>query len=453
MNRFNMTIDVSVIIQNIKKHLVKILLWAVIIASIAAVAVDILMPATYTATVTFSIWGNEYNYSSYAIRLMNSGVNRYVTLMGSEAFAAELKNYLGDEELPGTITTETAYGASVLNVKCTANSAADAMRMARGVRKVYRNLTDAIDSTYSMHPLGMDDADIIYNAKGMYLLASILIFLLVFFGGMFLVILFTVFDGKVQNLKQAESDIEVPLLGSVVHEKKKKNMLITNNLVSLPYVESYHKLAGAVQDELRQKQCKTVMITSALENEGKSTVAANLALSLAKIGMKVVLVDADLRKPSQHKIFEQNNPGNIADYLVTGQAEGNLVARQVAENLVCCFAAKPSENADTLLESTRMKKLLKFFSNSADVVLVDTSPACVTRDAQVLAEIVDASILVVRYESAPVSQINSAVDTLNTGKSELLGFVFNDNMVAVKQTNNGKANYYSSNYAKKYTRG
>lgn len=118
--------------------------------------------------------------------------------------------------------------------------------------------------------------------------------------------LFSFLRDTVKNEAEFTRKIDADLLGVVYHEKKKKNssMLITNPARSFLYVESLKRIASRVRGRLDRKGGKVLLVTSVAENEGKSTLAANLALALAEEQNRVLLLDCDFRQPALHKIFE-----------------------------------------------------------------------------------------------------------------------------------------------------
>ena len=160
------------------------------------------------------------------------------------------------------------------------------------------------------------------------------------------------------------------------------------------------------------------MITSLYENEGKSTVAVNLALALAKRNKKTLLIDCDLRKPACALILGQNRlNGSLSDVL-TGKAElSSALHRHRSSGLYLLTTNKSLRSATNLMNSEGMKKLLAQVSQEFDVVILDTPPMSMAPDAEVLSDQCDASLLVIRQNVALTSELNDAVAILDRSKS------------------------------------
>lgn len=166
-------------------------------------------------------------------------------------------------------------------------------------------------------------------------------------------------------------------------------------------------------------------MTSTLENEGKSSIAANLALSLAKNDHTVLLIDADIRKPSIHKIFEcSNTTQNLNNYL-EGNATWDQQVTYLKENLFLMCAKQDLDNASELLGSTEMANLIKRTSQVFDYVIIDTSPTYGLNEPLELNEMVDASLLVIKQDEATVNMINETINRLVSVKNNLIGCIYN----------------------------
>lgn len=175
-------------------------------------------------------------------------------------------------------------------------------------------------------------------------------------------------------------------------------------------------------------QRKITMITSALPSEGKTLVAANLAVAMAQQGLRTLLVDFDLRKPSVHKLFGQEKderPG-LADLLV-GTAQPNEVLRTQTgeENLSLILAGPKPPNPGELLESGGLRECLKIFREHFDHIVLDTAPLLPVPDSRVLAPLADNCCLVVRAEITPRGAVKRAVNTLQSSGVVPEGVVFN----------------------------
>ena len=186
--------------------------------------------------------------------------------------------------------------------------------------------------------------------------------------------------------------------------------------------EHYDRLATALHQAQRQQNTRLVMFTSALPGEGKSLTAANVAMTLSLYGRRVLLVDADLHKPTVHELFDVSNAQGLLDGL-GGRSDRPMPIVEVAPNLFVLPAGRSAAEPLSLLISDRMRQVLDEASQAFDWVIVDTPPIALVSDAHVLAGIVPAVVLVIKAGSTPHELISAAVDTL--GRERILGVVLN----------------------------
>ena len=197
--------------------------------------------------------------------------------------------------------------------------------------------------------------------------------------------------------------------------------------VSAPHqaavVEQYRRLAAALLHANVERGVKVVMIASSVGGEGKSLTAANLAVTLARsYGRQTLLVDADLRSPRLHEIFHEANTSGLGDWLRCGGAAGAATV-QLLPGLTLLTAGRPTGDPMAGLTSAGMRALMKIASDAYDFVVVDTPPATLVPDAGILADLVDAAVLVIRANSTPHAVIERAIATI--GRERILGTVLN----------------------------
>lgn len=186
--------------------------------------------------------------------------------------------------------------------------------------------------------------------------------------------------------------------------------------------EQYRQLAGTLIGAQADHALKVVMVASAVPGEGKSVTAANLALTLAKsYRRRVLLIDADLRLPSQHDIFGVPATRGLSE-LLDGCASG-LAPTEIAPDLMLLAAGRPSADPVGGLTSSRMASLLEEAAAAFDWVIVDTPPVALLPDAHLLTSMVDGAVLVIQAGVTPYKMIARAVAAL--GRERILGAVLN----------------------------
>lgn len=188
-------------------------------------------------------------------------------------------------------------------------------------------------------------------------------------------------------------------------------------------VEQYRRLAARLHLAQMEHQTRIVMVTSAIPGEGKTLTAANLALTLSEsYRRKVLLVDADLRRPWMHQVFQVPNVTGLNDGL-RSESERKVHLIEVTEGLTLLTAGRPDPDPMSVLSSDRMRHVLEEAGTRFDWVIIDTPPVGLLTDAHLLASLVDTVLLVVHAGYTPLAAINTAVQAI--GRDRILGIVLN----------------------------
>lgn len=188
--------------------------------------------------------------------------------------------------------------------------------------------------------------------------------------------------------------------------------------------ESYRTLRTNIQYSLFDKEIRTILVTSSVPGEGKSTTSGNLALSFAQAGKSVILIDCDLRKPSIHKKFKISNSVGLSEVLI-GKIKVEEAANKYTNKFDILTAGKIPPNPSEMLGSKSMERLLEEIKDYYDIIILDSSPLQAVTDAQVLSIKVDGTILVVKAESTKKDAVLSSKKLLDMVGARILGTVIN----------------------------
>jgi capsular exopolysaccharide synthesis family protein len=187
--------------------------------------------------------------------------------------------------------------------------------------------------------------------------------------------------------------------------------------------EQYRRLAATLHQAQVEKSIRVVMVTSAVAGEGKTLTAANLALTLAEsYGRNTLLIDADLRRPAVHELFDVPNVSGLSDGL-RATAEQKLSLRRVSPRLSVLTAGQPDQDPAGLLTSESMRRIVEEAAAAFDWVVIDTPPVGLLADAKLLAAMVDTVLFVVHAASTPYPVVQRAIEAL--GRQRVLGVVLN----------------------------
>jgi capsular exopolysaccharide synthesis family protein len=213
--------------------------------------------------------------------------------------------------------------------------------------------------------------------------------------------------------------------------------LIANLDPKSPISEQYRTIRTNVQYSSVDKELKTLMITSSGPGEGKSTTVANLAVVFAQLGKKVLLVDADLRKPTVHRAFGVNNLFGFTTVLTKQATLASSVLETEEKDLYILTSGPIPPNPAELLSSKSMEQFMEEAKEQFDYVLFDTPPLLAVADPQILANQVDGSIYVVFSGKTQIDQAKKAKELLENAQSKLIGVVLNH-----KEMKNNEYYYY-----------
>ena len=220
---------------------------------------------------------------------------------------------------------------------------------------------------------------------------------------------------------------------------QKVNNLVTKINPKSPISEQYRMIRTNIQFSMVDKDLKTLACTSSMPEEGKSTTISNLAVTLAQQGQKVLLVDADLRKPTIHKIMKLKNRNGLTS-LLTKKSLPDKAIKQAPEvdNLYILPSGFIPPNPSELLASKMMEELISTFSEEYDLILFDTPPVLAVTDAQILSNRCDGVVLVIKSNQTEKKDLVKAKDLLDRTQCNVMGTILN----AVDQKDANYYNYY-----------
>ncbi|NGY77502.1 CpsD/CapB family tyrosine-protein kinase [Bacillus megaterium] len=216
-----------------------------------------------------------------------------------------------------------------------------------------------------------------------------------------------------------------------------KRRLLAHNSPKDPVAEQYRTIRTNIQFSDADQEIKSLVLTSSGPAEGKSTTATNLATVYAQQGLKVLLIDADLRKPTAHYTFRLENHAGLTNVLTRQSTLEKAVQETEVRDLYILTSGPIPPNPSELLSSNQMEEILKEMKQQFDIVIFDTPPILAVADAQILANQVDASILVVSSGKTDKEAALKAKELLVNAKSKLLGAVLNN-----RKTESGNYYYY-----------
>lgn len=274
----------------------------------------------------------------------------------------------------------------------------------------------------------------------------------------FVIFLIDFFDNTIKDPEVLSAKYKKAILGEiedVATSKSKKNseehISLLNNDVPFNVVESFKAMRTNIGFAISTSDKKALIVSSANPGEGKSTTAANIAITMADEGQKVLLIDADMRKPVQHKIFELKNDRGLSSVLSKMKKAEDCIQKTAipALSLMTCGPIPP--NPSELLSSAVTAGLLKKMSEEYDVIIIDSPPINVVSDTLNLSQNVAGLLTVVRCGYTAQDDIKELMSKTELAHMDMLGFV----LTRVKRKNSGRyyKRYGKYHYYKDYSYG
>lgn len=437
----NLLTIVKCIIKDILQRWILIVAVMIVFGSVFDFMKTVTYVPQYGTSMTATLSGGEDTFKN--IDKVQSYVNTLDYLMNSN----NAKSYV-KKKMPISKTTYkaevTLKQANVVKFKVTADTKREAYFSIKYLNDWYRenterysfpyNITVLKESKFSTKPVNPNShiKNFLIGAVGSGFVLSCL------FG------LYFFLRDTIKSEEEVENKLDTRLYAKLPYEVKKredarnkKAILITSLKTSFFFRESMNKLRSKVEASSDKHGYKSFMITSAYENEGKSSVAANLALALAKNGRKVVLVDADFNKPAVFKIFDLDGSKSLNKAIEgTSSWSSQIVSDRNGLDLLPC--SQDTLKSEILTNSKKLDEIMKELREEYDFVIVDTSPAYLLNEPMAMNELVDATLFIVRQDYATSDVINETVKCLTYVKDNVLGVVFKN---VVSEGNKGTSNY------------
>lgn len=425
----------------------------------------------------------EYTSSSTLVVTAKSTTyaNAYAALSTASSMAGVLKEVFESDilmqkvresegNLPGgiSVSANVISGTNLLVLEVTANDPKTAYIVSNSILSNYNGISDYLFSNAVLEIVS--EPQIPTAASNSFNLPMYRIFAAIAMAALVaaIVVVDSMTRKTFKTVYSAQEELEGDCFGVITHEKKlqtlrsfirrpRKSVLISSPTCSFAFEESNRKFAENLRFKMDQNGCKRVLVTSVAENEGKSTVSANLAIALSSMGKKVLLVDVDFRKPALYKIVEREKKSvpDIISY-IDGESDIDDIIRKFSRtgvDMIMNFGSK--KDSATYIRSLKLQELLDYADKHYDYIVLDSSPIIVGTDVQLISDIVDCSLIVIRHDFVRLADINTAIDDIKDGSANYLGYVLNDyrefNMRVTGDNVYGYGNYDNYEYGKAVT--
>ncbi len=391
---------------------------------------------TYTSSMTIAV-----NLSGYTKNATSTSLSRtieicetYQSVLASDTLKAIVEEDMG-QPMTGTISVRQKKSTNLIDISVTDSSSQKAYETLKSINKNYPKITDnsfnnIIISVISApflptsvsNPSASITNSLIFALLGALICTSLVLFI-------------SFMRDTVKNPSDVDDMLECKLLGTVYHVNKRKRkiglkndgLLLTNPLIDYTFRNSFSEIAIKLESIQRTKGVKSIVVTSIAENEGKTTIIVNIAIALATMGKKVVVVDSDLKLPAVYKFFKQVdiNPENDIFNYISGKTDYDSVKvyDKITNVSIVCGKEKHFNSAKALGEET-YHDLIRRLEGEFEFVLIDSPPGGVAVDAETISECCDGMLFVVRQDFVGVEAINDYI--INIDSDKMIGCILND---------------------------
>ena len=442
-------INIKDFFNYLKKYTILIILISILLTALVFMydkTIKTPMYSTYTTIVLVkgdnaSITGSSEAISQSDILLNQNLVSTYSQIINSKLVLKQvIKNLDLDytvKRLSKNIKVEALQDTEILKISVSDEKPENAADIANEIAKVF---SLEIKKIYKINNVSViDDAQISYDVSNNTLKRDLALALLVSVFGMSSIIFIKFyFDDTVKYNENLEQEIGMPIIAKVLKDSEGTDLITQakpNSLTS----ESIRNLRTNLQFSSVDDDLKTILVTSTLPSEGKSFVSANLAISFAQAGKKVLLVDCDLRKGRQHRIFHISNKKGLSNLLVGDSGKMNDYIKPTSvENLYVVTRGVCPPNPTELLNSKKNAAFVNKMSEWYDVVIFDGVPCNGLSDSLIISSLVDRVVIVASENYTPKSDLLNTRKSIENSHGMIAGLVINN----INMKNAGSKYYY-----------
>lgn len=415
-----------------------ILLGGLAAAMLAATVLGLRWEPAYTTSATFAV-SSRMGASSYSdLNSATEMAGTFQKILKSSALNKILCEELGVDSINATITSNVIPNTNLLELSVSSSSPREAFDTIHAIMDNYSqvsyfSLGNAVMEPLDQPAIPMYPSNPLNTSRAMKLAFLVTAAALAALFG-----LLSFFRDTVKQEDDVEAKLDTRSLGALVYEpkakslrelfqKQKKALLVNQPLAGFGFVESYRKFVSKLEYQMEKHHSQVLVVSSVSENEGKSTVAANIAISLVQRGKKVLVIDGDLRRPSQFLILgiETQDKNELGEYLKSGRCSDEIITKTSISGLYFMGGRNCYSMSTDMLQSGNIEKLLKTCRRLVDYVVIDTPPAGPLGDAELFARYADEVLLVVRQNYMLAEDINDVLDHFREVGCHVVGVVLN----------------------------
>jgi receptor protein-tyrosine kinase len=406
---------------------------AVVFSMLLCIRARIAFNPVYQASATFTVDvtnANSKGSASYTVNLAKQLSETFPYIFSSDVLSNLIMQDLGLTDIPATITAAAVGETNLFTINVYSRTPQMSYNILRSAINNYPRVADSVIGNTTLKVIsdtGLAGKPTNAISYKMELLKGIALGLLI---SLIVIIIVTFTKTTVRDADDLKTMLNLKCLSTVPYIGRKRRgesgaIEISDPNMSKSFSDSIRLLRSRTERICAENDYRVILVASSMPGEGKTTVATNLAMSLAMSGKKVALLDCDLRKPSTMGELTNQKEHGLSEYL-NGLVPLEEIINEPAENLIAISGKIPSDDAAEMLGSAKMKELIDELLERADLIVLDSPPSSVIADAVVLSNLSDCVVYVIRQEYTRKSRILDGLNHLSNGKAVFLGYVLNN---------------------------
>ncbi len=443
MNLSLKDIDIMSIIRDIYRNALFIVL-AVITAVLAVIGVESMTyKPQYTSTATLAVTMKGNNGGSYSSLYMTTEMaSIFSEVFSSDALKKKIADDLSVNSINGSISVSLIPETNLLILTVVSDAPKSAYMIITSALENYDTVSDYLFTNANLDvlkeptvPYSPSNPRNVSRMCKLTALAAIAVMLVA-------IAIISFFRQTIKNPASARRHLDARILGVIPYVAKFKTteeimrhwfkikrrniaVLVSSPMFGMHFVEAYKKVSTVIESHMKKREQKVLLVTGACENTGKSSVATNIAITLSERGNRVLIIDADLRKPASYKIFNRKDKMfSFSDCLTQRCTIYDALCKE-ATNLFCIYQQRMVKDPGKLLSSKRTKQLIDACRKNFDYIVVDSPPIDVAADAEMLMQYCDAVILAVYEDKSTIGTLNDTIDIIKNMDIDFIGVVLN----------------------------
>lgn len=427
---------ISYFLTKLKQFWIIILITSIACGAIGGVVTMLTYSPIYTVTQAFTIELRD-NPNANQVGMRESQLSKTVpALLSSDTFMQYMAPIIEKEGIWGRFKVSSLSNTNIFYLTVESKSNKNATRIIELINENYSDLADKVIGESRMVLMAVPSTNSLPSNSPHYAKNTAIGFLIGLVISLAILVLQALLSKTITSASEAEILLKSECLSTIDEIKKKRRSankdrpadmpLITDSDASLELKQSINRLTTKVLSRQSKDNIKTIMITSTISGEGKTSICVNLACNLAEIGKKVLIIDCDLRAPNVHYHINADTKTNALSQAISNpENTKDLIVKTNIQNLNLLANEEKDENASNITNGDNVKAIIDIIKDEYDFIILDTPPVGYLGDGISISEASDGFIYVISYNYINTNYVKRSLEDFNGSNTQMLGFVIN----------------------------